>query len=287
MTSPMDLLGVVNRKLPPAPWAEGDNIPWDDPAFSRRMLAEHLSQGHDLASRRAEKIDRHISWIHETVLAGRPTRVLDLACGPGLYTHRLARLGHECVGVDFAPAAVEYAREVAAREHLACTYQQADVRSADLGDGFGLAMMISGQLNVFDRATAADIVRRAGGALADDGLLLLEPQTFEHVRDSGSAGPSWWTAGESIFSDRPHLVLQESFWDADAEAGTDRFHVIDAETGEVARHALSNEAYTTEKLESLLAASGFGEVEFFGSLIGAEDPDYPYNLAVVARKGTP
>jgi SAM-dependent methyltransferase len=239
-----------------------------------------------MASRRTERIDAHVAWIHQTVLAGRPTKVLDLACGPGLYTHRLAKLGHECVGVDFAPAAVEYAREVAEREQLACTYQQADVRSADFGDGFGLAMMISGQLNVFERATAADILRRARAALAADGVLLLELQTVEHVKTSGSARPSWWTAEESIFSDRPHLVLKESFWDADAQAGTDRYYVIDTETGRVARHALSNEAYTTEALESLLAAAGFRDVRFFPSLTGVADPGYPYNLAVVAQKRT-
>ncbi len=32
-------------------WNEGYKIPWNDPAFSERMLQEHLSQDHELASR--------------------------------------------------------------------------------------------------------------------------------------------------------------------------------------------------------------------------------------------
>ena len=48
----MTLADIVSRKTPPIAWAEGENIPWDDPAFSERMLAEHLSQKHNLASRR-------------------------------------------------------------------------------------------------------------------------------------------------------------------------------------------------------------------------------------------
>ena len=43
----MNLLDIVNRTPAPIPWDEGDNIPWDDPDFSKRMLAEHLSQSHD------------------------------------------------------------------------------------------------------------------------------------------------------------------------------------------------------------------------------------------------
>ena len=57
------ILDIVHRTPKPAPWSEGDNIPWDDPGFSERMLAEHLSQQHDLASRRSETIDQHLDWI--------------------------------------------------------------------------------------------------------------------------------------------------------------------------------------------------------------------------------
>ena len=56
----MDLRDVVLRVQPPVPWSEGDNIPWNEPDFSERMLAEHLSQEHDLASRRFEIIDQHV-----------------------------------------------------------------------------------------------------------------------------------------------------------------------------------------------------------------------------------
>ena len=69
------ILDIVNRRSEPDPWAEGDNIPWDDPGFSERMLAEHLSQEHDLASRRSEAIDRHVEWIFSEVLHSGPARV--------------------------------------------------------------------------------------------------------------------------------------------------------------------------------------------------------------------
>ena len=88
---------LLARSVPPLPWKEGDNLPWDEPAFSRRMLREHLSQQNDAASRRTGRIDAHTTWIHAE-LGGQPARILDLGCGPGLYTQRLARLGHHCTG---------------------------------------------------------------------------------------------------------------------------------------------------------------------------------------------
>lgn len=87
-------------------WNGTYRIPWDDPDFSRRMLAEHLSQDHDLASRRSEWIDKQVAWIHEHLLGATPSRILDLGCGPGFYSHRLATLGHDCRGIDFGPASI-------------------------------------------------------------------------------------------------------------------------------------------------------------------------------------
>jgi len=284
----MTITELIEREIPPVPWAEGDNIPWNDPEFSKRMLKEHLSQDHDAASRRFEKIDEQVQWIHRVLLSEQPTRILEIACGPGLYTSRLARLGHTCVGVDFAPAPLAYAQDCARKEGLACTYLLQDVRDAEYGDGFGLTMMISGQFNVFSRTDVRRILDKAFVALQGDGLLLLEPQKFATVKGAGTTKASWWSVpgGLDVFSAEPHLCLMESFWDDQAQASTQRYFVIDAATGNVTRHALSNEAYTEEQFRSALADAGFQDIRFFPSLVGVADESQAVNLAIVARKPT-
>ena len=144
----MKLSDLVNRPVIPIPWDEGDNLPWDNPDFSKRMLKEHLRQDHDAASRRTEKIEKHVAWIHSKLLLGHPTRILDLACGPGLYTNRLAKLGHECVGIDYSPASIAYAVDHANQDNLRSTYILHDIRTAKYGTGFGLVMLIFGEFNI-------------------------------------------------------------------------------------------------------------------------------------------
>ncbi|GAF81101.1 unnamed protein product, partial [marine sediment metagenome] len=113
---PFRILDLIERGAVPKPWAEGDNIPWSEPGFSERMLAEHLSQKHDMASRRFEVIDNHIEWVHHKLLESKQSKILDLGCGPGFYSSRLAKLGHECVGIDYSPASIKYAIEQAGKE---------------------------------------------------------------------------------------------------------------------------------------------------------------------------
>ncbi|MCH8869835.1 MAG: class I SAM-dependent methyltransferase, partial [Chloroflexi bacterium] len=121
--------GLVGRDGAPKPWSEGDNIPWNDPPFSGRMLKEHLRQDHDLASRALDKVDAHVAWIHETLLRNRPAKVLDLGCGPGFYANRLAGLGHQCVGIDYSPASIPFGQSEAANQGLSVSYLLQDIRT--------------------------------------------------------------------------------------------------------------------------------------------------------------
>jgi len=251
------------------------------------MLAEHLTQRHDRASRRFETIDAHMEWIHRHVLGGRPARVLDLGCGPGLYTSRLACRGHECLGVDYSPASIAYAVECARRDNLACDYRQEDIRQADYGTGFGLAMLINGEFNSFRPADAKSILRMAHDALAEGGTLLLEPHTFDAVRGSGAPSWSWYSSERGLFSDRPHLCLQERSWDVATSTATDRYFIVDAATGEVSVYAGTQQAYSDDGYRSLLGDCGFDNVEFYPSLTGAVDKSQGDLLAVVARKQAP
>ncbi len=267
----MQLLNMIQRVPQPEPWSEGDNIPWNDPAFSARMLKEHLSQAHDAASRRAAIIDRQVQWIHAHILQHQPARILDLGCGPGLYARRFAALGHTCTGIDFSPASIDYARRQAAGNHLNCAYTLADLRQADYGTGHDLAMLIFGELNVFRPDDARLILRKVCAALKPGGVLLLEPHTFDAVRELGQEAASWYTTASGLFSEQPHLVLTEHFWDADTRTATTRYFIVDAASGTVTRHASTMQAYTDDDYRALLTDCGFDRVAFYPALVDGGD----------------
>jgi 8-oxo-dGTP pyrophosphatase MutT (NUDIX family)/SAM-dependent methyltransferase len=276
----VDLLDFIKREIPPKPWAEGDNIPWNEPGFSQRMLREHLSQEHDAASRRSTIIDRQVAWIDQVVLGGKPSKILDLGCGPGLYASRLVKLGHTCTGIDYGPASIRYARETASQNGLTITYNEGDLRQADYGEGFDLVMLIYGEFNVFCRQDANLILAKAWEALKPFASLLLEAHTFEAVRGIGTEPGSWSAAPSGLFSDRPHLLLEEGFWDDTQQAATRRYFVVDGESGKLTRHAASYQAYSNDGYRSLLEENGFGKIIFYPSLTGFEE-EATQNLMVI------
>ena len=261
----MKLSELIHREMEPQPWAEGEKIPWNEPEFSRRMLKEHLSQRHDAASRRTPTLKKHVDWIHNFVLGGRPSRILDLGCGPGLYAARLSALGHICRGIDFGPASIEYAVEHAPEN---CSYTLGDIRTTDYGSGYDLVMLIFGEFNVFRPEDAKLILKKACAALRSGGKILLEVSTFDAVYEMGNQPATWYCAENELFADVPHLCLMESFWDEERSVTTERYYIVDVATSEVTRYASSTQAYEDDELIEMFVGAGFQAPEIYASLTG-------------------
>ena len=278
----MNIKQIVKRIKTPEPWSEGEKIPWNEPGFSERMLEHHLTQEHDLASRRFEIIDRHVMWIHKKL--SKSSKILDLACGPGFYSNRLVKLGHTCRGIDFGPASIKYAREQAQKDGIADDYVLEDIRTADYGEENDLAMMIYGEFNVFKREEILLVLRKAYDSLIKDGLFIVEPNRYDTVKKEGMSPASWYSSEAGLFCPRPHLCLMENFWVPEKNVAIQRYYIIDAETNKVTLHSSSMMAYSREDLEQLLVEAGFKDVVFYESL-SDEPSDMNQNLIVItARK---
>ena len=201
------------------------------------------------------------------MLGGKPGRVLDLGCGPGLYTSRLARLGHHCTGLDISPAAIAFAKTEAEAAKLDCNYELVDLRTAVLGQGFDAVLMLFGEFNTLPPGDAESLLCRIESALSPSGRLLLELQFHHYVRALGEEDSSWSIRSSGAFADLPHLVLRESLWQADVEATAERYIVFTDESGPEI-YSQSTRAYSDEELDAMVERSGLAITGRYESLTG-------------------
>ncbi len=251
-------------------WSGQYKIPWNEPAFSRRMLKEHLSQDHDLASRRGGTIQSQVDWIHNNLCCNEPAKLLDLGCGPGLYLKQFIGRGHACRGIDFSPASIEYARSQLG-DHAELI--QGDIREQDFGSGYSFAMMIYGELNVFSPSECRQILEKAFNSLAPGGKLLLEVQTFEAVKRIGNTPNNWYKAESGLFSEHPHICLIENHWFDEKGTALQQFVVFDACSGDASVFRSTTKAWTEVEYLNVLAEAGFVD-----SQLQSEWPDESGNF---------
>lgn len=253
----MKIVDIINRIQPAPPWEYGEKIPWNEPEFSERMLRNHLSQDHDWASRREDLIETQVRWI-ASALPAPSSRILDLACGPGFYTQRLAQIGHKCLGVDFSPASIRYAREQARAAGLPIDYVLNDIREFKTEEVFDCVMFVFGEFNVFRETDAKAILAAAAGRTRPGGLFIAEVHTFKAVEDSGRSPASWWScqAGEGVLSGLAHLCLQENCWDEDQTTATSRYFILGGDDAPAKMYCSSMKGYSPAEYEALFLEAG-------------------------------
>ena len=255
---------IYRRPFRPEPWEYGGNLPWDEPAFSERMLREHLDQAHGAASRVVEERQMQLEWFWSTLQMKQGMTICDLTCGPGLYAVELAKRGCMVTGVDFGPAAVTYARDLAAKAGVSerCEIRQEDIRTVSLpAETFEAVLLIYGQLAVFTKTEAKALLQKSATVLKQGGAIVIELLNQERVDKTSS---NWWfTDDTGLWGDTPFLHLGERFWDDEQELAYERFHILHLESGEYTEVHLCDQSYSVTGMKAMMHEAGFSRVDVY------------------------
>lgn len=98
----MKITALLNEAIKPPLYTKGSADMWQDEYISRQLLDVHCSPDTDLASRKPATIRQTIDWIFR-ILPGERLDIRDLGYGPGLYTEKMAALGHRVTGILTIP----------------------------------------------------------------------------------------------------------------------------------------------------------------------------------------
>jgi SAM-dependent methyltransferase len=163
----IDIEGILRDTAKPDLFAPAGQPIWTDEHVSKQLLIAHLDPNTDAASRRPAMIDRSVAWFVDLLKLRLGTSIIDLGCGPGLYSQRLAKLGMQVTGIDFSQESIAYARSQALIEKLQIDYRLQNYLELDEPGAFEVALLIYGDYCVLrpsDRKRAAK--QRAAGTEA-------------------------------------------------------------------------------------------------------------------------
>jgi len=103
-----------------------------------------------------------------------PLKILDIPCGFGRHTNRLAALGHHMTGIDMYPGFLELARRDAEVRGVKVDYRQGDMRHLDFEAEFDRVMMLFTSFGYFEDDENLRVLENVGRALTPQGLFILD-----------------------------------------------------------------------------------------------------------------
>lgn len=101
--------------------------------------------------------------------------VLDVGCGVGRWSIRMARRGAQVTGVDLSPTMVKEARRRARSAGVAerCRFQEGDLTALDLGGRFPLILGVTVLQHILEPARLHEAIGRLAGHLEPGGHMVL------------------------------------------------------------------------------------------------------------------
>jgi 2-polyprenyl-3-methyl-5-hydroxy-6-metoxy-1,4-benzoquinol methylase len=184
MTS-IDIDKILKLSQRPEPFEPAGQPIWTDAHVSKQLLIAHLDPNTDAASRRPEIIDASVAWIVKSLGLVRGATIIDLGCGPGLYSKRLARLGMQVTGVDLSQESIAFAQREAIAEKLPIAYEVQNYLQLDKKERFDAALLIYGEYCVFSPSDRKRLLHNTWKALKAGGKLIVDVTTHECGRKSG------------------------------------------------------------------------------------------------------
>ena len=255
---------------------------WTDSHISEQMLRFHLDGSVAVSSHPTEFIEAAVDWIKEAFQLTGGSRVLDLGCGPGLYTRRLAQAGADGTGIDFSSRSISYARETAARDGLPTTYINEDYLTWEPSGHFDLITMIMRDYCALAPEQRRALLGKVEAMLEPEGAFLFDVDSmvaFESRVESSSYEP---VPAGGFWSPNPYFEFLNRFVYEEDGVTLERHVIIEAEQ----THAIYNwvQHFSPEQLGAELAEAGLRIESLLGDVTGQPfDPD-SFEFAVVARR---
>ncbi|MDG0876196.1 class I SAM-dependent methyltransferase [Paenibacillus thiaminolyticus] len=266
----------------PEPFEEGTQEIWLDPDRADLVLKAHFDENIPGGSRESSFIDETIDFINNLAPVEKYKKVIDLGCGPGLYSQRLAMRGYDVVGVDFNQNSIDYAIREAQENNLSIDYRNEDITNIELENDFDLALLIYQIYGMFNPNNRKKILSNIHRGLKPGGLVLLDVLS-ENSYEKFEPNIVWMLSNEgSLLSDKTHLTLYAALKYPNKVTLARNILVFD--DGKLVNYNYWNQNFSIEDLEKEADEAGFTLEKVYADVNGGEYVNNSESFAAVLKK---
>ena len=247
---------IADRKERPTPWVDATTYPWSDPEFSKRYVRRADHGALIGMNETGDEVDQLIALLQ----AKPKARILDLCAGNGRHAVAMALRGFRMTGIDIGPGAVALARETAKNLGLGIDFRELDVRDLAIEDAYDGAYLTCGGLSDFAPNDCGRLLAVVERALVSGGRAVIE---YADVEQAPSDVRAWQfvQAESSLFTDAPHLQLEERLYDADSTSEVIRDYVVPND-GKIIEIARCRRYFSDAAVREALDAARFTSIDY-------------------------
>jgi len=276
---------LTELTVKPGLYAEGNAVMWTDEYISQQLLQVHLSEHTDMASRKPETINKTIDWVLEQC-GNEKLNILDLGCGPGLYTEKLALKGHHITGIDFSANSIEYAKSSAVKKNLDIEYYCQDYTKLDLPENkYDLVLLVYTDLCPLLPTQREALIKGIKRVLKPGGMFIMDFSNDKNFQNKLSP-KNWESSEKGFWRNKPYLALSDSYLYEEEKVVLYQ-HIVIAEDHEPAVYRFWHHYLSAQDVKGILGKHQFGNFTFHENVIpsgdGYDSNDVTFCIATINK----
>ena len=263
----MDLkkIDIINQK--PVLYEKGDSVMWTDEHISKQLLDIHLNPEIDAASRTPDSINDTIEFILECCNKSQ-MNILDLGCGPGIYSEKLTEKGHNVTGVDFSENSISYAKAQAIKKSLRINYVCKDYLELDYESQFDLVILIYTDFGVLLPTERKILLKNIFKSLKPNGTFVFDVLNDRNIKQKFIEQKTWSFENNGFWKPRPYLELTNGFNYSKEKVFLKQHTIID-ETERIMNYRFWTHYFSTNDIVEILTANKFVNTKHFENILPA------------------
>lgn len=277
-----NLLEILNRK--PKLYEQTEQNMWDDPHISKGMLEAHLNDSLDSATRNLNFVETSVNWISSMFPSHSYPHILDLGCGPGIYTEMFDQKGYQVSGIDISKRSIEYARTSAHTSGVEIDYVQGDYTNLNINEKYDIITLIYCDFGVLSTEVRWQLLCNIYDALLPNGVFIFDvfkPCKYKDIEEN----KTYEIQHHGFWTEQDGIVFQ-NFYRYEEDHTYLNQYVIVSKDNEIHRYNVWEHTFEMEELIELLTQVGFQNLKFYGDVAGAMHNEKDETLCVIARKGS-
>jgi len=266
--------------IKPELYAPSSSAFWDDPHISDFMLRSHLEQENDASSRKHDFIDKSVEWMVKLAPPARYKNLLDLGCGPGLYTMRFNNAGYAVEGIDFSRRSIKYAEVESTLNKAEIKYHYKNYLTMEYDRQFDIITLIYCDYAALSAVDKDLLLSKVYQALKPGGKFIFD--VFTHKMRLAESRSWYYSESDGFFSDKPHLCLNSVYQYIKDRAELRQNIVITDD--DVQCYNVWDCFYNKDELVNEVMPAGFVSYELYGDIAGKKYLDTGETICAVLTK---
>ena len=205
-------------------------------------------------------------------------KVLDIGCGIGRHSIKLAKRLLWVLGVDYSHAFLFTARRKASQIRNSC-FVQADMRKLPIHHHVVQgAIIMQNTFGMFEHEDNLYVLREIGDCLAPEGRLLIDIQNKEYIAAMFSKGPL-----KTVKKDAQGIQEWEEWFDEDTSQSFVRVLLKDSQGQLLESLEYRWREYSLSEMKVMLDGCGFEVITVYGSMNGIAFESQSPKMITLAR----